>query len=135
MIYVIAIQDGPASQTYGVQLAAATKCHQQLLAIAEGNSLGSRYCLVLEELRTELAIQWARPESCQVGDTMVEEPRRLQPTVPQPSNPILPVPNEERDPLNNIEPVLFDASPGSSLHDLSGWGTFDSMVYLRPSST
>lgn len=97
---------------------------------------------MLEELRKELASQSARLQSssqrgCDVA--LVEEARpaiQAQTTNLQPSNStVLPVvPHEHHsDPMDMLEPALLDASPGSSLHDLSGWGAFDSMVrFLFP---
>lgn len=127
---MIAIQEGPTSQAYDPHLhvAAATKCQRQLSAIAEENSIGARYCLVLEELRKELASQSARHQSSQKGDSLAEEARPVQTISPQPSNPTLSVPDEQGNLIDVIEPAMLNASPGSSLHDLSGWGAFDSMV-------
>lgn len=136
VIYVIAIQEGPTSQACQayMHVAAATKCQRKLLAIAEANSLGARYCLVLEELRKELASQSARLQSAQNEGTSAQEPLPVQTTNgPQPSDPILPLRNDEQGhSMHMMDQAVLDHSPGSSLHDLSGWGAFDSMVCFAP---
>lgn len=92
---------------------------------------------MLEELRKELTSQSARLQSNnQRGcDAAVAEEARTaiqaQTTNLQPSNSTVlsVVPHEHpSDPMDMLEPALLDASPGSSPHDLSGWGAFDSMV-------
>lgn len=130
---MVAIQEGPASQAHDPQLhvAAATKCQRQLSAIAEDNSIGARYCMVLEELRKELVSQSAQFQSGQKEGTLAEEARPVQTISPEISNPTLSVPEAQGNAMDVIEPAILDASPGSSLHDLSGWDAFDSIVRFR----
>lgn len=98
--------------------------------IAEDHSLARRYCLVLEELRKEAIRHSEQPLDDQ---TMVagDEAHAQQFENLGPEEAVLgetagldhhPLASDVND-MNG-----FDASPGSSLYDMSGWGTFDSMV-------
>lgn len=133
---MVAIQEGPTSQAYDpyLHVAAATKCQRKLSAIAEDNSLGARYCLILEELRKELISKSARLQRDQNGGAVAQpgEAPSVDTSAALPPNPLLSILDAQGD---TIEPTLLDASPDSSLHDLSGWGAFDSMVGFQVLST
>lgn len=98
--------------------------------IAEEHSLARRYCLVLDELRKE-----AMRHSEQLADGLpmiaADDAHSQKIENPGPEEAVLaetdgfgqhPLTSDVND-MNG-----FDASPGSSLYDMSGWGTFDSMV-------
>lgn len=98
--------------------------------IAEEHSLARRYCLVLDELRKE-AIRHS--EQLPDDQTMIaaDDASSQQIENPGPEEAVLaetagfgqhPLTSDVND-TNG-----FEASPGSSLYDMSGWGTFDSMV-------
>ncbi|KAL1881255.1 hypothetical protein Daus18300_001107 [Diaporthe australafricana] len=102
----------------------------QMSMIAEEHSLARRYCLVLDELRKE-AIRHSEQQRDDQAMGSADDTH-----------------SQELDNLGAEEIVLgengglnqhhltsevsdmngFEASPGSSLYDMSGWGTFDSMV-------
>lgn len=98
--------------------------------IAEEHSLARRYCLVLDELRKE-AIRHSEHPSDDQTIVAADDDRSQQPENMGPEESVLaedagfgqhPLTSDVND-ING-----FDASPGSSLYDMSGWGTFDSMV-------
>lgn len=98
--------------------------------IAEEHSLARRYCLVLDELRKEAIRQSEQPVDDQtivaVDHTHSQQFENLGPE----DNVLGEAAGLGQDPLTSDVNDMngFDASPGSSLYDMSGWGTFDSMV-------
>lgn len=98
--------------------------------IAEEHSLARRYCLVLDELRKEAIRHSEQPLDDQAivagDDANSQQFENLGP-----EEAVLGVTagfgqHSLTSDVNDMEG--FDASPGSSLYDMSGWGTFDSMV-------
>lgn len=129
MLYVFSIQQ-KASDPEDRHLSVATRCQEQMSMIAEEHSLARRYCLVLDELRKEAIRHSEQPPDDQ---TMVaaDDDHLQHLEKPDPEEAVLaetagfgqhPLASDVND-ING-----FDASPGSSLYDMSGWGTFDSMV-------
>lgn len=131
MLYVFSIQQKSSiPEVLDRHLSVAIRCQEQMSMIAEEHSLARRYCLVLDELRKE-AIRHS------------EQPLDDRTTVAEDG-----IQSQQFENLGTEEAVLgetvglgqhqltsdvndmngFDASPGSSLYDMSGWGTFDSMV-------
>lgn len=98
--------------------------------IAEEHSLARRYCLVLDELRKEAIRHSEQPPDDQ---TMVavddSHPQHLE-NPGQEEAVLAETAGFGQHPLtSDVNDINgFDASPGSSLYDMSGWGTFDSMV-------
>lgn len=98
--------------------------------IAEEHSLARRYCLVLDELRKEAIrhSEQARDDQA-MGSADDTHPQQLENLGAEEI-----VLGETTglgqhhlaSEVNDING--FEASPGSSLYDMSGWGTFDSMV-------
>lgn len=130
-VYTIQHSKGP-NDVYQAYFAAAERCQQQIVDIAEEGSLTSRYCLVLEELRAEAVRQTSAAQSTQIGlpmetgngivgsSTNIEDmAAEFAMTVPD---------LVAMGQLND-----FHVSPSASLEDLTGWGHFESMVgtYLR----
>lgn len=98
--------------------------------IAEEHSLARRYSLVLDELRKEAIRHSEQPPDDQ---TMVAADDAHPPKIenPAPEEAVLDGTDgfgqhQLTSDVNDMNG--FDASPGSSLYDMSGWGTFDSMV-------
>lgn len=98
--------------------------------IAEEHSLARRYCLVLDELRKEAIRHSEQPrDDHSMGATDDAHSQQLEGlgadetglagTAAFGQHPLA----SEANDINGFEP-----SPGSSLYDMSGWGTFDSMV-------
>ncbi|KAJ9148529.1 Fungal specific transcription factor domain-containing protein [Pleurostoma richardsiae] len=81
VLYVYAIEESSSPpDTYQTFLEAASRCQSQLSHIAGRESLGARYCLVLEELRLEAKRRiegetgrsLTDPDSSTAGGTMVD---------------------------------------------------------------
>ncbi|KAJ3940521.1 uncharacterized protein N0V96_009525 [Colletotrichum fioriniae] len=138
VLYVYTIQQRTApTETWQAYFNAAYRCQTQLASLADNEStLAARYCLVLEELRTEALRQTERHQSPaithQTGQNGGQVPRAA----------LIAAGNEDVQPqheqhhLANLnfpdvghadEFVGFDASPSSSLADMTSWGQFDSM--------
>lgn len=98
--------------------------------IAEEHSLARRYCLVLDELRKEAIRHSEQPPDDQ---TMVAtddaHSQHIENSGPEEAV-LADTAGFGQHPLtSDVNDINgFDASPGSSLYDMSGWGTFDSMV-------
>ncbi|KAI9371725.1 hypothetical protein BJX61DRAFT_534573 [Aspergillus egyptiacus] len=135
ILYVYTIQHSQEPDTvYRAYFAAADRCQQQILDLAEEGSLTARYCLVLEELRAEAVRQMGT-----VGGSA--DPSTL------PTSTL----DEGSANIGTLDPNVDDlaagfgltvpelvgmgqldyshASPTASLEDRTGWGQFDSMVY------
>ncbi|WDK22665.1 fungal specific transcription factor domain-containing protein [Colletotrichum graminicola] len=137
VLYVYTIQQRAApAETWRAYFDAASRCQTQLATLADNEStLAARYCLVLEELRTEALRQTERPrQHADGGSRHKRGPHFRVDTGAQ---------NEEtQDQVKDHhlaslgfsgvgraeDFVGFDASPSSSLADMTSWGQFDSMV-------
>lgn len=98
--------------------------------IAEEHSLARRYCLVLDELRKEAIRLSEQPPDDQTmvaaddaHSQHIENPGPEEAALAETAGFGQPPLTTDVNDING-----FDASPGSSLYDMSGWGTFDSMV-------
>ncbi|KAL0937066.1 fungal specific transcription factor domain-containing protein [Colletotrichum truncatum] len=133
ILYVYTIQNSnKPDQTYRPHYDAAERCQGQIANIAKPGSLTSRYCLILEELRSEATRQMNNPQNqardanqnlAALEDVMAssaganghDEAFLSQRTVAE-------MQDSEGFPD-------FNVSPSDSLEDLTGWGQFDSMVW------
>lgn len=97
-------------------LLAAEKCQKQIANIAEDGSLASRYCLVLEELRSEARRQTSRRRGRPAGgdETAVSQPDLLSP-------------GQGAGGFGELG-LDFNVSPSDTLADMTSWEQFDSMV-------
>ncbi|KAK6085125.1 fungal specific transcription factor domain-containing protein [Seiridium cupressi] len=126
ILYVYVIQQkGSPIDVYQTYLEAANTCQGQILAIAEQGSLTQRYCLVLEELRIEALRQTTgvgmmpMPDALPLSDSALATGAGadvMSPTFHQ-----LGLTFAEGD-------VNWNASPSSSVADITSWGHFDSLV-------
>lgn len=149
MLYVYAIQKRNAPQeTYLPAFQAAVKCQAQISSIAIPGSLAQRYGVVLQELRLEVlrhnshlqaltigggdgtnggAIQ--EGDEAQLGSFSDQDPLGLGPEGMHLSLTARGIPGQlgvaGDDGLGFVE-----RSPGSSTVQMTGWGQFDSLVYL-----
>ncbi|TDZ16418.1 Activator of stress genes 1 [Colletotrichum orbiculare MAFF 240422] len=149
VLYVYTIQQRTApSATWQAYFNAATRCQGQLATLADNESqLAARYCLVLEELRIEALRQTERllhspPVANQnggggplphgvAGDDVQNQHDQQQQQQQQHHQQ-----QQQQHALVNLnfpdvgqeDFVGFDASPSSSLADMTSWGQFDSMV-------
>lgn len=98
--------------------------------IAEEHSLARRYCLVLDELRKEAirhSEQTLDDQTIVAGDGIQSQQfENLGPEEAVLGETVGLGQHQLTSDVNDMNG--FDASPGSSLYDMSGWGTFDSMV-------
>ncbi|KAL0933905.1 fungal specific transcription factor domain-containing protein [Colletotrichum truncatum] len=134
VLYVYTIQQRTApAETWQSYFNAATRCQTQLATLADNESqLAARYCLVLEELRTEALRQTERLHNAAVANqngaslarAVVSNTEELQNQHEQHALVGLNFP----DVAHAEDFVGFDASPSSSLADMTSWGQFDSMV-------
>lgn len=133
VLYVYVIQQSvshvQARQEY---LSAAVRCQTQLSTIAEEGSLAERYCLVLEELQKEAVQLSERSQADMDTETLAEDPPRQSEMMQHERNVIEGgVALEQAFDIENMaDAASFDATPGSSVYEISGWGDFDSMVSL-----
>ncbi|KAK7397898.1 hypothetical protein QQX98_012733 [Neonectria punicea] len=134
ILYVYTIQQSnEAEETYRPYFVAAERCQNQMASIAEPGSLTSSYCLVLEELRTEVSRQTENPDKSRsqpvkngsVLGTMVSE---ADAGLSLTGDPQLPTVTLEVPEFGTTEELDFNVSPSDSLADLTSWGQFDSMV-------
>lgn len=100
-------------------LLAAERCQAQITDIAEEGSLTSRYCLVLEELRTEARRQTTR------ATTGTKRPRENDDLDVQHPEGFIPADAADMQGFGGID---FNVSPSASLADMTSWEQFDSMV-------
>ncbi|OLN97926.1 Activator of stress genes 1 [Colletotrichum chlorophyti] len=139
VLYVYTIQQRTApAETWQAYFNAASRCQTQLASLADNEStLVARYVLVLEELRTEALRQTERLHS---------EPATRQNGVPLPRTASVAGGGEENQAQHDQHSLAginfsnvahaeefvgfdaIDASPSSSLADMTSWGQFDSMV-------
>lgn len=129
MLYVSSIQQKPSiPEVQDRHLSVAIRCQEQMSMIAEEHSLARRYCLVLDELRKE-AIRHSEHHSDDQTIVAADNDHSQHPENMGPEESVL-AEDAEFGPLTSDVNDMngFDASPGSSLYDMSGWGTFDSMV-------
>ncbi|KAE8307280.1 hypothetical protein BDV41DRAFT_582504 [Aspergillus transmontanensis] len=135
ILYVYTIQHSKEpGDVYGAFFAAAERCQQQIMNIAEQRSLTSRYCLVLEELHAEAVRQITpvQPSVDQPTQTHYTMEMRSEDTETLTSNVgdlaagfAMTAPN-----LVGLAPLNgFHASPSASLEDLTRWDQFKSMVF------
>ncbi|KAI3394096.1 hypothetical protein diail_3220 [Diaporthe ilicicola] len=129
VLYVFSIQQKTSTPAvHDRHLSVATRCQEQMSMIAEEHSLARRYCLVLDELRKEAirhsgqprddqAMGAANDADSQQFENLAAEEIALCDGLGQ---------NHLTSDVNDMNG--FDASPGSSLYHMSGWGTFDSMA-------
>lgn len=124
VLYVYCIQESASmASKYSTYLDAARKCQTQIAGLADQESLAQRYCLVLEELRSEAV---RRKESTQTVQALVSQ----HPV----SERIIPATAQEAALGAGYEGGVADLqpSPSSSLADVTSWGNFDSLVsHLR----
>lgn len=131
MLYVFSIQQKttiPESQDR--HLSVAIRCQEQMSMIAEEHSLARRYCLVLDELRKE-AIRHSEQHLDNQNMASADGPHSEQLENLSPAEAVLGENGgfDQQQLTSEVNDINgFDASPGSSLYDMSGWGTFDSMV-------
>ncbi|KAF6827503.1 fungal specific transcription factor domain-containing protein [Colletotrichum plurivorum] len=145
VLYVYTIQQRTApAETWQAYFNAATRCQTQLATLADNESqLVARYCLVLEELRIEALRQTERLHAAAAGvgnqqngglgslgrnavtaDDLQNQHDQQQHQHQQNALAGLGFP----DVGGADDFVGFDASPSSSLADMTSWGQFDSMV-------
>ncbi|KAB8242129.1 hypothetical protein BDV35DRAFT_384314 [Aspergillus flavus] len=133
ILYVYTIQHSKEpGDVYGPFFAAAERCQQQIMNIAEEGSLTSRYCLVLEELHAEAVRQITpvQPSVDQQTQTHYAMEMRSGDIENLTSNVgdfatefAMAAPN-----LVGLGPLDdFHVSPSASLEDLTGWDQFESM--------
>lgn len=138
VLYVYTIQQRASPvETYSDYFAAATRCQNQVAKIAEKGSLTQRYCLVLEELRLEALRQTKRsqaagsfgPQLITLGHTGGQDGSgRLDPALQTDRTLDLSLGYSGIIPDDGVD---WNASPSSSLAEMTSWGQFDSMVSLR----
>ncbi|KAH6670856.1 fungal-specific transcription factor domain-containing protein [Plectosphaerella plurivora] len=119
ILYIYAIQQSSEPpETYMQYLTAAERCQAQITDIAEEGSLTSRYCLVLEELRTEARRQTSRSQRGlkrqRESDGMDQQTEGFMPA--------------ETGDIQGFGGIDFNVSPTASLADMTSWEQFDSMV-------
>ncbi|KAH8196117.1 hypothetical protein TruAng_009716 [Truncatella angustata] len=127
VLYVYVIQQkASTSDVYHTYLEAANTCQVQISTIAEQGSLTRRYCLVLEELRAE-----ALRQTTGVDTTYpTANPTQQGPTLDQAAGASADAPSST---FHQLE-LAFDgdmnwnASPSSSVADITSWGHFDCLV-------
>ncbi|BCS29674.1 uncharacterized protein APUU_71244S [Aspergillus puulaauensis] len=127
VLYVYAIQHTGPSEALSPYLEAATRCKNQMSNAAEPDSLASRYCLVLEELRVEAVGRSTQPVTDNNISTTSGTVEVLGGSAPMNDNGGSPVLMPAFD---NQEGALdFYASPQSSGIDITGWMEFESMFF------
>ncbi|OHF00985.1 fungal specific transcription factor domain-containing protein [Colletotrichum orchidophilum] len=139
ILYVYTIQQRTApTEAWQAYFDAAYRCQAQLASLADNEStLAARYCLVLEELRTEALRQTKRHQSPAVTHQNGQNGGAVSRAALVVAGSEDSQPQHEQDHLGALnfpdvghadEFVGFDASPSSSLADMTSWGQFDSMV-------
>ncbi|KAH7155972.1 fungal-specific transcription factor domain-containing protein [Dactylonectria macrodidyma] len=135
ILYVYTIQHSKEQDdVYRLYFAAAERCQQQIVDIAEEGTLTARYCLVLEELRAEAARQTAPAQASHEAlapihstmDTRNEGSDFLASNTQGLAGPGFGMEVPELTGLDQF--VNFHVSPSGSLEDLTSWVQFDSMV-------
>ncbi|KAI1858408.1 uncharacterized protein JN550_012692 [Neoarthrinium moseri] len=131
-VYVIQQKSSPPD-VYQKYLEAADTCQTQILSVAAKGSLTQRYCLVLEELRREA---WRQTTGLEVP--VVFDPQSMRehsPPVTSQPLPTVAIGGEMAEPAVQYPDLAipgdfinWNASPSSSLADITSWGQFDSMV-------
>ncbi|KAM0329414.1 hypothetical protein ACHAQA_004721 [Verticillium albo-atrum] len=125
ILYVYTIQKSDESDhTYSSYFAAATRCQNQLANIAEPGSLVARYCLILEELRTEAIRQIDKTTGLANGAPDVNANNDA---FAAGQNALLGSDLGVAD-GNVFGGFDFNVSPSDSLAEMTSWGQFDSMV-------
>ncbi|KAM5376388.1 hypothetical protein ACJZ2D_005442 [Fusarium nematophilum] len=135
ILYVYTIQHSKErDDVYRPYFAAAERCQQQIVDIAEEGTLTSRYCLVLEELRAEAARQTAPAAASH------EQTKQMHSSIDVRNGDFDSLPSSAEEiaaagfglevpELSGMGQLGdFHVSPSDSLEDLTGWGHFDSMV-------
>ncbi|KAE8135133.1 hypothetical protein BDV38DRAFT_294798 [Aspergillus pseudotamarii] len=133
ILYVYTIQHSKEpGDVYRSFFAAAERCKQQIMDIAEEGSLTYRYCLVLEELHAE-AVRQMTPVQPSVG-----QPTQTHYAMEMGSEGIEALTSNVGDlttefamgaaNMVGMDPLDdFHVSPSASLEDLTGWDQFESM--------
>lgn len=121
-VYVIQLKASPV-ETYQTYLEAADTCQKQISAIAEQGSLTRRYCLVLEELRNE-----ALRQTTGIGTMPLPDSFALADAIPTASAVGTTSPSFAQLGLAFNGDINWNASPSSSMADITSWGHFDSLV-------
>ncbi len=112
-------------------LDAATRCQSQIYDISDPDSLSSRYCVVLEELKLEAIKRCTLMVSSPVIDeqtsttdlTSTEDHAAATRSLDDHGTSTLSIPD-----FGNEAAVNFDVSPQSSVADMASWIDFESMV-------
>ncbi|CEL03687.1 Putative Finger protein [Aspergillus calidoustus] len=134
ILYVYTIQhSNEPNETYTTYFTAAERCQRQIFDTSEPGSLTARYCLVLEELRSEALRQIATvqfPENQPTPihhslNTMSAEVEGLSSST-QDIGDGFPNSIPDLEAMGNLGD--FHLSPSDSLQDLTSWGQFDSMA-------
>ena len=141
-VYTIQQRSHPVA-TYQIYLDAATRCQRQVSKIADKDSLAERYCLVLEELRSEAVRQThnvqAIPASAPAKTQQTQSAGMVQNHAAKSGQGRLQDGAGFLQSLNFFnmgDPggmVELNGSPSSSLADIPSWGHFDSMVSSKVS--
>lgn len=132
VLYIYVIQKGASPpETYGAYFSAAARCQSHMSAVAQRGSLLERYCVVLEELRSE-ALRQMRGWRASVGfvgvgvDVYAQDgAQQQQLMVPADVSP------EEGTGYAGVmggDALAFNGFSAPVLGDFSGWGQFASMV-------
>lgn len=148
MLYLYAIQRRHSQpEVYLPAFQAATKCQAQITSIATPGSLAQRYGVVLQELRLELLRHNSHLLALTTGQR--DEGGQAQSHALGESEAIVNQFNADLLALEAADGMGFsgdahghmgmgddgigfpDASPGSSIAQLTGWGQFDSLVSSR----
>lgn len=126
ILYVYTIQkSNEPPEVYRRYFEAAGRCQDQIANIGEPGSLTSRYCLILDELRSEVVRQTTQHEK-----SVADVATGLGGTTSR----ILGMGTEGDDSgtrytMGEIQGLAdMEVSPSDSLEDLTGWDQFDSMV-------
>jgi hypothetical protein len=141
ILYVYTIQQSHNPQeTYQKYFTAAQRCQGQLASIAEDKSLTARYCLILEELRTEVTRQM---EYTMASQHLAMQAPQLQnagepSTVADATDVDAILAQQLSGVSENMQGLMelaksqelgnVEASPNDELADMTSWGQFDSMV-------
>jgi hypothetical protein len=124
ILYVYTIQRSSFSQaTYHDYLTSAMRCQAQLSNLAENDSLLSRYCVVLEELRIEAQTQIDRQTGLGTSALNQHAANFLHQATQNPLE------NEIHFPEFGLgESMDFQMSPENGMPDLANWVHFEALV-------
>ncbi|KAF9880469.1 hypothetical protein CkaCkLH20_02423 [Colletotrichum karsti] len=134
VLYVYTIQQRTApAETWQSYFNAAFRCQKQLATLADNESqLAARYCLVLEELRIEALRQTERLQSPPIlnqnGGSIARATVTEEVQNQHEQHPLAGLNFPDVTHADDFVGFDMDASPSSSLADMTSWGQFDSMV-------